>query len=172
MKAALELDQRVASLVLLEPNPFYLLQQHGRTDGWREAASLRDDVKQHGGDGNWAAVGKRFADYWNHPGAWEAMSPERRNVFLELLPNNFHEWDGVMEDGTPVGNYLSLAERTLLVTARDTKRPIREIGEILTENLRGLRNMKVPEGGHMAPLFRPDLVNPIVVEFLTRSWEK
>ena len=168
MKAGLKLNHRLASLVLLEPNPFYLLQQDGRTDGFREACSLRDYVKQHGGDGNWARVGERFADYWNSPGAWEAMSPERRDVFLEILPNNFHEWDGVMEDGTPVETYVTLAGRTLLVTARDTKRPIREIGEILIENLPELHHKEITEGGHMAPLFRPDILNPIVSKFLNR----
>src|SRR5450759_958606 len=37
LKAATMLGPRVGRLVLLEPNPFYLLKQHGRTDDYEES---------------------------------------------------------------------------------------------------------------------------------------
>jgi len=166
MKAALDLSGQVSSLVLLEPNPFYLLARHGRDAAYAEIKTLCDDVKTRGGAGDWAWVGRRFADYWNGEGAWAAMSPERRSGFLGMLSPNFHEWDGVMNETTPAVAWRDLAARTLLVNAAGTKRPIKEIAEILMAELPGMATAEIPEGGHMAPLVRPDLVNPVVRNFL------
>ncbi len=63
MRAAVELGDHVRALVLVEPNPFSLLAGAGRTDAFAEACALRDEVRRHGGAGEWAVVAERFADY-------------------------------------------------------------------------------------------------------------
>jgi len=47
-----------------------------------------------------------------------------------------------------------------------TRLPIREIVDILANARPHWSFRNVPEGGHMAPLTRPELVNPVVREFL------
>ena len=64
------------SLVLLEPNPFHLLEQAGRTAAWLETQALRDDVTARLAAGDWARASERFADYWLGEGTWSAM-PEK-----------------------------------------------------------------------------------------------
>ena len=168
MKAALHLADRVAALVLIEPNPFYLLAQHRRAEAFVEISRLHALTKARGGSGGWDHAGAAFADYWGGAGSWDAMPAERRQAFLASFRNTFYEWDGVMTDGTPVAAYRSLAARTLLMVAEGTKRPIREIGEILVENLPGLHVAPIGKGGHMAPLSNPAEVNPRVLAFLDR----
>lgn len=46
------------------------------------------------------------------------------------------------------------------------KRPIREIIELFVDACPHWSFREIAEGGHMAPLFQPELVNPIVTEFL------
>ena len=58
--------------------------------------------------------------------------------------------------------------RTLLMVADGTKRPIREIGEILVERLPGLHTAPIARGGHLAPLSNPAEVNPRLIDFLDR----
>ena len=48
LKAAMLLGPRVGNLILLEPNPFYLLRQGGRTQAYLESRDLRDHVKCFG----------------------------------------------------------------------------------------------------------------------------
>jgi pimeloyl-ACP methyl ester carboxylesterase len=48
MKLAARLSGRVTKLVLLETNPFYLLEQAGRADAFAEAMDLRNCVKRFG----------------------------------------------------------------------------------------------------------------------------
>ena len=168
MKAALALGPRLASLALLEPNPFYLLQQHGHRAAYAESCAIRDHVKRFGAVNDWEAVATRFADYWNAPGTWAAMSSERRQMFVRMLPSNFHEWDAVMAETDALSTLEPFAARTLLVTAEDTVRPIREIAEVMAAHLPGLTWQRIPMGGHMAPVTRPDLVNPLVIAHLER----
>ena len=166
LKAALRLGQKIAGLVLLEPNPFYLLSQHKRKTAYEEAKTLRDHVKKYGAAGDWYKVAQRFADYWVGDGTWDSMSQKRRSAFLEAIPPNFYEWDGVMNETTTIDTWAALTEKTLVVYAADTKRPIREIVELFMEACPHWMFKEIPEGGHMAPLFQPNIVNPIIREFL------
>ncbi|MGE5147095.1 MAG: alpha/beta fold hydrolase [Candidatus Eiseniibacteriota bacterium] len=168
MRAALCLVDRLGALVLIEPNPFYLLAQHRRAEAYAEISRLYELTKARGGSGGWPSAGAAFADYWGGAGAWDAMPEQRRQAFLASFRNTYYEWDGVMGDSTPVAAYRPLASRTLLMVARGTRRPIQEIGEILVENLPGLHTAPIARGGHMAPLSHAAEVNPRVIEFLDR----
>ena len=168
MKAAARLAGRVARLVLLETNPFYLLAQSGRIDAFAEAMELRDCVKEFGALGEWATAAEKFADYWGGAGTWREMTLERRSAFAEALKPNFFEWDAVMNEATSVEQWASLLPRaTLLVCDPGTVLPIREIAALLRRSGPGWTYTEVPGAGHMAPLTRPDLINPLVGSFLS-----
>jgi pimeloyl-ACP methyl ester carboxylesterase len=166
LKAAMLLGPRVGSLILLEPNPFYLLKQGGRTKAFLESRSLRDHVKCFGSLGDWSKIAERFADYWLGDGSWKTMQEKRRSAFAESLRPNFYEWDVVMEEETPVEEWKALNARTLVVSDKSTRLPIREIIEIFAKACPHWSFRFIAEGGHMAPLTRPELINPIVREFL------
>ncbi len=166
LKVAQVIGPRVASLVLLEPNPFYLLEQEHRTQAFLEAMSLRDHVKCFGALGDWHRVAERFADYWLGDGSWNAMPEKRRAAFAGALPPNFHEWDAVMDEKTPIAQWRTLSARTLVVSDAGTRLPIRDIVDIFSQACPHWTFHTLPGGGHMAPLTHPELVNPIVRAFL------
>lgn len=166
LKVAMLLGSRIGSLILLEPNPFYILRQGGRTHAFLEARALRDHVKCFGSLGDWPKVAERFADYWLGDGSWNAMPEKRRAAFAESLPPNFYEWDAVMEEETTVEEWKAIKAETLVVSDKATRLPIREIVEIFSTACPEWSYRFIAEGGHMAPLTRPDLINPIVREFL------
>jgi pimeloyl-ACP methyl ester carboxylesterase len=170
MKLAARLSGRVSKLVLLETNPFYLLKQSGRTDAFAEAMELRNCIKKFGSRGDWATAAEQFADYWGGKGTWETMSAERRDTFADALKPNYFEWDAVMDETTPVEEWGRLLPRsTLLVSDPNTVLPIREITAILRRACPEWKYQEIAEGGHMAPLTHPDLVNPLVEAFLRFS---
>lgn len=167
MKAAARLGSRVEKLVLLEPNPFSLLEQHGHDGAYAEIMDIRNLVVGCGETGEWAAAAEGFANYWNGAGAWAAMPDDRKTAFAEALRQNYHEWDAVMDERTTIEEWADiLPANTLVVSARQTARPIREIVALMRAGCPSWRFEEVADGGHMAPLTRPDLVNPIVAEFL------
>jgi pimeloyl-ACP methyl ester carboxylesterase len=166
MKAAARLSGRVVRLVLLEANPFYLLKQAGRAEAFAEVMELRNFVKKFGSLGEWSTAAEKFADYWGGAGSWHAMSPERRCGFTQALKPNFFEWDAVMDE-TPAEQWAQLLPvATLVVSDPTTVRPIREITEVLRRSCPLWTFKEIAAGGHMAPLTRPDLINPVVSSFL------
>jgi pimeloyl-ACP methyl ester carboxylesterase len=166
LKAAKLLEPRIGSLILLEPNPFYLLKQNGRTQAFMESAELRDHVQCYGAVGDWSKVAERFADYWLGDGSWDAMPARRRTAFVDSLPPNLFEWDAVMREETTIDEWRTLTARTLVVSDPSTRVPICEIVDIFAKACPHWSFRSVADGGHMAPLTRPDLINPIVREFL------
>ncbi len=166
LKAASALGPHVGNLILFEPNPFNLLKQNDRPRAFLEARALRDHVKCFGSLGDWPKVAERFADYWLGDGSWNAMPAKRRGAFVDSLPPNFHEWDAIMEEEATVEDWKAITARTLLISDAATRRPIREIVEIFAKACSHWTFRTVTGGGHMAPLTHPDLINPIVREFL------
>jgi pimeloyl-ACP methyl ester carboxylesterase len=166
LKAAMLLGTRIGSLILLEPNPFYLLKQSGRRKAFLVSRSLRDHVKCFGSLGDWPRVAERFADFWQGDGAWSTMPEEQRVAFAQSLPPNFHEWDAVMDEQTTIEECKALTARTLVVSDKATRLPIREIIDLFTQACPHWSFRYITEGGHMAPLTRPEVINPIVREFL------
>ncbi len=167
MKLAARLAGRVAKLVLLEANPFYLLRQAGQADAFAEAMDLRDCIKKFGALGEWSVAAEQFADYWGGAGSWRNMPPERRSAFADALKPNYFEWDAVMDEVTPLAQWARLLPRaTLVVSDPNTVTPIREITALLRQNCPMWTYREIAEGGHMAPLTRPDIVNPLVRSFL------
>jgi pimeloyl-ACP methyl ester carboxylesterase len=167
MKVAARLSGRVAKLVLLEPIPFQLLAQAGCKDAFAEAMNLRNIVKKYGAVGEWSTAAEKFADYWTGAGTWQEMPPDRRLAFSEALKPNFFEWDAVMDDTTPVEEWAALLPRaTLLAFDPAGVSPTREIAAILRRSCPDWTFATVRGAGHMAPITRPDLMNPLVCSFL------
>ena len=168
MKAAARLAGRVTKLVLLETNPFYLLAQANRVDAFTEAMDLRNCVKKFGARGQWATAAEKFADYWGGAGTWRDMPSERRATFAEALKPNFFEWDAVMNETTSAEQWAALLPgATLLASDPNTVLPVREITAILRRSCPRWDYTEVPGGGHMAPLTRPEVINPLVGSFLS-----
>ena len=166
LKAALLFGQRVKSLVLIEPNPFNLLKQEGRIEAFLEARALRDHVKCFGSVGDWERVAERFADYWGGEGTWAAMPEKRRSAFAAALKPNYYEWDAVMNEETTLEQWKSISAPTLVMSDPQTRRTIREIVEVFAAACPHWRFHPMAGAGHMAPLTRPELVNPVVRQFL------
>lgn len=167
MMAAARLKTKVRRLVLIEPNPFYLLKKFERTEAYQEAMALRDAIKSLGGAGTWEAAAEVFANYWTGEGSWDAMPEDRKARFVRALRPNFHEWDAVMNEDTSFADWLSdLPRDTTVVSARDTVRSIREIVELMEENAPEWSFRRIERGGHMAALTEPVLINPIIVDAL------
>jgi pimeloyl-ACP methyl ester carboxylesterase len=165
MTVALHRPDKVSRLILLEPIPFYMLDEAGRVDAFAEVLRLRDTVKRCGGLGDWETAAACFADYWNGEGTWAALPPERQKTFASLMPPNYHEWDAVL-GRTARQDWSNIQARTLVAWTRDTKRPICEIVEVLREQVPYWQYQELRRGGHMFPLIQPDVTNRLISNFV------
>jgi len=169
MQAATQLGPRVERLVLLEAAPYDLLRQFGRHEAYREAVALYEFVRDGSERGEWLAIAERFLNAFVGENAWDEMNLERRSRAAQLMRHNRSAWDALMTDRTSLPEWSRRTpRRTLFVSAADTWPPLRELVRLFKEGCPHWTFAEVPEGGHMAPLYRPELVNPIIVDFFSR----
>ena len=173
MMAALRHRDRVRRLILIEPNPFYLLAEQSQSAGYREAANLCNVIKQNGDLGSWEIAAEYFADYWNGEGSWHAMDELRQTKFVAALKPNYHEWDCVMNENTSINTWeAKLPKNTSLLFSENTVTSILELQALFQSNIPQWQYHKYVEGGHMAPLTHPHIINPLIEEILTSVPEK
>jgi pimeloyl-ACP methyl ester carboxylesterase len=167
MAFAKRLGDRVDKLILLEPNPFYLLRDHGRDGAYTEIQAVANDVRVRSDAGDVEKASENFGDYWSHLGFWATLHENLQASFIANLSNNYHEWDSVLEGDISLETWReTLPATTAVVHARDTTRPILEIVELMREACPDWEYFELPEGGHMAPMSHPHLVNPIIAAVL------
>ena len=91
MKAAMSFPEKTKSLILLEPNPLYLLRQNHRMEAYREPLKLGEMVRFHGSRQEWKRVAIVFEDYRIGHGTLNKKPENRRHTIIESLKPNFHE---------------------------------------------------------------------------------
>jgi pimeloyl-ACP methyl ester carboxylesterase len=159
------LGARVSHLALYEPMLPGLLPAHGRWEAARETGMLYADVKHLGAAGDWTALGRRFTDYFNGDGAWDASPPERRQLIADLLPPNPHEWDACIAPRR-ADSLHGITAQGLLMRGRATRPALTEMAALLHQRFAHWQLIDLPGCGHMAPLTHADDVNRLVHEFL------
>lgn len=165
LRAASVLGDRVSHLAVFEPMVPNLLRLHGRNAAAAEAQGLRDDVKRFGGKGAWEALARRFIDFFNGDGAWAAMPEDRRRLVVAQIQPNYYEWDSI-DEPQRAETFATVTARTLLMRCAGGRLVTHDTVEVLRETFPRWSFVEVGEGGHMAPLSRPDLVNPVLAGFL------
>lgn len=166
MKAASALGDRVKKLILIEPNLFFLLRDSGRIEALSELFRLRDLIQSAESEAEWCYAAEQFADFWGGSGTWAATHDQRRSVFAQSLRPTTFEWDAIMGESITLSDLVnSLPINTTVVWDPATVRPIREIVELLRE-ASPWWFVELLDGGHMAPLTHPEMVNTVVEELL------
>lgn len=166
MEAAARMGPRVARLVLLEPGPYALLRRLGDPQ-YETVARLHAAVLDCAAHGDWTGVAGHFMRAFAGEAAWAGMSEDRRARIAAASRHTLHEWDALLGDPRTLDDWRRLLPaRTLLACAKDTWPPLAAIAGRLREARPDWDYVELAEGGHMAPLTRPERVNPLVAGFL------
>jgi pimeloyl-ACP methyl ester carboxylesterase len=168
LETALHLKERAAALIMFEPIPFYLLKTHGPQAAADEIAGVADGFRRHAANGDWTAGAALFIDYWSGAGTWAAIPDERRAGILAMVRNVIHEFDAVIDPWRALGEWGAIAAPTHIIRAADTRAPTHALAALLTATYPHWRLHEVATGRHMAPVARPDLVNPVIAEILAK----
>ena len=166
MMAALHFQDKIDKLILLEPNPFYLLKQGGCFKAYEEVIILQRKIKKYY-ENDWEKAVHFFADYWNGKGSWDTYSEEQKVKFSDVLKPNYHEWDAVLNETMTIKEwYKKLPTQTTFVSALDTVFSIKEIRRLFMSNCPKWNFKHIAFGGHMALIKEPDQAYPIILRSL------
>ncbi len=170
-KLALALGERLASLWQYEPVLFGSLnRERASVDAAtrKELEWLFDhpwflgDVER-GGSADWQEI---FIDYWNRPGAWQAMPAAARAAMLAVGWKMYQEVRATSGDVTPFSDYRLHVPITLLLGAQSPAAP-RAMAQALARVNPQTRIETLAGLGHMGPLLKPGAL----VESFRRHFE-
>lgn len=167
LETALRLGERLQAVIAFEPILFSLLKTHGPGEAFAEIHDLATRYHALGTAWQWDQAGELFVDYWSGTGAWSGMPEERKGGLRTMLPNVLHEWDAVIAPSHDLAGWGRIAAPVHVLRAADTRHPTHAIASLLTNTHSDWRLHETGEGGHMAPLARPDLINPLIANILT-----
>ena len=169
MMAALHFQSSIDRLILVEPNPFYLLNQSGFANAYAEPILLKENIKKYYNN-DWEKAVHFFADYWNGEGTWYSYSLDQKAKFSEVLKPNYHEWDAVLNETTPIKElYNGLPADTTFLSALDTVFSIKALRKLFMSNCPSWNFKTIKSGGHMALIKELDQVAPIIIKSLLRE---
>jgi pimeloyl-ACP methyl ester carboxylesterase len=169
LETALRLGDRAAALIMFEPIPFYLLKVHGPQAAADEIVGVAEGFRARAAAGDWTAGAALFIDYWSGAGIWAALPEERRAGILPMVHNVIHEFDAVIDQWRALPEWGAIAVPTHIIRAADTRAPTHALAALLAATYPHWRLHEVATGGHMAPVARPDLVNPVITGILEET---
>ena len=169
-RVALEGPDDVASLTLIEPVLFNLLEES--QDPRRvEYLELAHAMMVLGRFGERERAASLFLDYWVGPGGLEAVDDKMRPYIartVKRVENKLFGVSGFAPGALSAADFGRLSARALLLRGEETKDASRGISEILREAIPGLEYREVTGAGHMSPVTHTALVNEMVVGFIER----
>ena len=163
-RAALNARDQLASLTLVEPSCFHLLDKSG--EHFAEVTALRTGGLAFVAKNDAAGQARHFIEYWMGPQAWTAMPERRQAAILGSLKRLEADWQGTLQPHTSLEDYRGLDVPTLLLRARDTRRPSAHLVDLIGAALPNAQIAEVASGGHMSPLTNPGAVNDLIEQFL------
>ena len=121
MMAAKIFSRNIDKLILIEPNPNYLLKGIGRHADFAEVSAMRDCIKINAKKNTWHIAAAIFTNFFNSDDAWEAMDDNRKELVINALKPNFHEWDAVMNESTSIEEWKKhLPKETTVLSCKKT----------------------------------------------------
>jgi pimeloyl-ACP methyl ester carboxylesterase len=168
LRAAVELDERVAAVVAFEPTAFALLAEAGRDDAWKAVCAERDRLRELLATGRIEEAARGSSDFWLGAGSWERFTPEQRAQVEDGIEHRLAEWDALVDPGLTLAEVATGPAPTLLVSDPQTVPAVRQVTEVLAAARPDWDRADLPGTGHLAPMTRPDLFHPLVRDYLER----
>jgi pimeloyl-ACP methyl ester carboxylesterase len=168
LNIALARPNRIASMVLYEPTAFHLLRQLGDrgAEPYAEITGVARNVCQGVVTGDYRGAVAGFVDYWNGPGAWNALRPAVQSALIRWAPKGPLDFRALIDDPTPADAYRRLPFPVLILRGEYAPSPTRTIAEGLAELLPASRLVVVASAGHMGPLTHAIEVSALVVRHI------
>ncbi len=169
LRTARDLGARLASLALIEPTAFDLLDARGDAGALVEIESIAGRHLELVADGDLEACAAHFMGYWIGPDAWAAMPDETRSRIVRTMPKIAAEFRLLFRHPGALGAYRRLRAPTLLVRGTRTTLAAHAVVARLAATLPQCDLVEIAGAGHMAPLSHPDAVCAAIETHLVQS---
>ncbi len=174
LRLAIERPARIASLSLYEPTAFHVLKAAG-DDGRKalqEIRALAMEIEQDVVTGACRKATRRFVDYWNDAGTFEALQPDVQAKLVRYIAKARLDFNALIDEHTPLVAYRRLRVPLRIMCGEHARAPT----EIIARKLAAIMNpgaiRMVAGAGHMGPMSHAEVVVKTIVEHVAASGAK
>ena len=121
--------------------------------------------------GDSAAAMRAFTEYWEGPGAWDAIPAAARLPFFARADKMAADVDLAWADRTGRDAFAALACPAQVLSAEGTTPAARDMARRIADAIPGAVYAVIPDAGHMAPATHPAAVGDLLLEFGKRALE-
>ena len=169
-RVALDRPDDVASLTLIEPVLFNLLEE-SRDPHRIEHLEVANAMTVLIRFGEREHAARLFLDFWIGPDALDAMDRETREYTIRTIDRVVDDWHGISSyapGALTLSDFRRLSSRTLLLCGGKTRRSAHRISNMLNEVIPDTIYRELEQAAHMAPITHAEDVNEVIVEFIDR----
>lgn len=169
LELALLHPARIAALAVYEPVLFALLRESTEQAAWREIVGIGQRMVDLAAIGELRRAASEFLAYWIAPGAFEALAEPQQATLAAGMHKVAAEFGALLQRRDAQPDFSALTMPLLLLCGSDTTCAARGVSAELRRRLPAADFLEVTGARHMAPLQQPDLVNPLLLDFLDRT---
>jgi pimeloyl-ACP methyl ester carboxylesterase len=168
LNVALARPERIASMALYEPSAFHLLRQMSgvAAEAFAEITGIARRMCRGVVTGDYRGAVAAFVNYWNGPGAWEALRPSVQDALTRWAPKAPLDFRALIEEPTLARAYRGLRFPVLLLRGEHAPLPTRVIADGLSHLLPASRLLTIEGAGHMGPLTHAPEVSALIVQHI------
>lgn len=166
LELALQHPARIAALAVYEPVMFALLRDSEQRAAWREITAVAQRLVDLAAAGDLRGAASVFIDYWTTYGAFAAMPEAMQATITASMAKVAAEFGEVLGRRDAPPDFSALTMPLLLLAGGETTLAVRGVIAELRRLLPAPRYVTLAGATHMAPVSQPDLVNPLLIDFL------
>ncbi|MEO0681057.1 MAG: alpha/beta hydrolase, partial [Pseudomonadota bacterium] len=160
-RLAIARPELCASLTLIEPVWFFLLDRAGRPAGSAAEREFNARMSDLGARGDWQTAARIFVEAWGAPGGYEALGPDGQAYAARCLEHLVPDFP--MVNARPPGQateaeIAGLAMPAMLINGAETQPSASAVLDRVQELLPQARRRRIEGAGHLSPVTHPQAV--------------
>lgn len=169
MQLWLVAPERVRSLVFIEPILLPLLKDAGEDALFSESLEASKEFIKLAAAGREGEAWRRFLELRNGVGAWERLSDDGRQRFLDQTEQGINAFKANQNNPVALRDCHQISVSTTVICGGDTMAPDRRITEIMKDVIPVCAHEVIAGAGHMSPSTHPDVVADLIAGHLARA---
>lgn len=170
---AKQYPERIKSLIVYEPANFAVLFADGlHNEAAREILEVRATFAEGSGTAfsRWGAA-RSFITYWSGAKAWRSFKFTQRSWLASISPKVAAEFNAITAAQDVLADLSDLEMPVKIICGTRTRLAAKRVCELMAQQIRHSRLLKLVNLTHMAPVTDPHSVNPLLIDYVVPSVE-
>jgi pimeloyl-ACP methyl ester carboxylesterase len=174
LRLAMLLGAQVRSLSLIEPVAFQYLRGGNGPDAASYSAvrTLAEDMRGRVDAGQPQAAMRRFMDYWNGEGSFDALIPRQRDALAAQARQVIDDFAAIDSESPQADLQSSIQAPTLLLQGGRSPMAALLTTRRVAAAIPNAQRVRIRDAGHMAPVTHSEMVNVLIKAHLQFAEER